>query len=288
MKKILAGIVALAALTMAGSAVAADMATPVYKAPPPLPVWDWTGFYVGIQGGGGWGRTEQSVTGVTICPGAGACGGLLPLVPAGTLQSSYGTDGWHAGGVVGFNWQYYHIVFGVEGEANWSDIDGTGACQTWVTATPFNNCHTRLRGFAMATGRLGLAVDHALIYVKGGGAWGRFDQQIFQTNANTCGPACPGCLTAAASVVNDRSGFVVGAGVEYGWRNWSVKLEYDMIDIGTGTIVFTQTGPLIDAVAGAANSRVNVFALDRERIHLVKAGLNYRFNWWAPAPVVTK
>src|SRR6202521_4016890 len=96
-------------LAMVAGAAAADL--PVYtKAPPPAPPsWSWTGFYVGVQGGSGWGTNEMNETSVQLVPGTG----VIPVVP-NSASASYGLNGWHGGGTAGYNWQAGQIVFGVE------------------------------------------------------------------------------------------------------------------------------------------------------------------------------
>jgi outer membrane immunogenic protein len=111
MKRILLGGIVLA--LAAASAHAADLprsAPPVVKAPvlAPPSVYDWSGFYIGINGGYGWG--QSSFDGAT-----------------GTF-GNFNTAGWVAGGTAGYNLQYGHAVFGVEGDIDWSNINGSASC----------------------------------------------------------------------------------------------------------------------------------------------------------------
>src|SRR6202158_2011747 len=97
-----AGLLALAGLT--GSACAADMGRPVYKAPPQVyiaPVYNWTGFYIGANGGYGWGSTNWSA-----------------------LGSNFDVKGGLFGGQVGYNWQFGQFVYGLEADVDWTDIHG--------------------------------------------------------------------------------------------------------------------------------------------------------------------
>ena len=107
-------------------------------------------------------------------------------------------------------------------------------------------------------GRLGFALDRVLLYGKGGTA---FANDKYELNS------------IAASRSNEtRWGWMVGAGIEYSFTdNWSAKFEYNYLDFGTRGVRFTDT--------------TGTFVLDtniRERIHVAKAGINYRFGW---APV---
>ncbi len=137
---------ALAATLAAGSATAADLA-PGYMAPvAPVPVYrpfySWTGFYFGINGGGGWGRSQWD--GVNTFD---VSGGLI-------------------GGTIGYNWQIGHVVLGAEGDIDWSGIDGT----TTVLCVP--GCTTRNYWLATVRGRIGYSWDRFLPYLTGGLAVG--------------------------------------------------------------------------------------------------------------------
>src|SRR5271157_5672844 len=105
MKKVLATAFAFGVLVTAQCAVAADLSlAPLYKAPPPevTQAYNWTGFYFGANGGGGWGHSwwSANTTGIDLS------GGLV-------------------GGTTGYNWQAGKVVFGVEGDVDWSALGGT-------------------------------------------------------------------------------------------------------------------------------------------------------------------
>ena len=237
MKKTLLATSALAGVLVAGAAHAADLA-PVYKAPPPVvaPVVNWTGFYIGAHVGGGWGTSEWS---------APSLGSELPI---GVGGPNYNVNGFLGGGQVGFNWQTGWVVFGVEADASAADIKGSGACLVFLT------CSTKIDALGTITGRIGGTVDHALLYVKGGGAWAHEKNSISEDVFSTI------------SSSKTRWGWTVGGGVEYAFTpNWSGKLEYNFIDLGKERLNFV--GDSLDV---------------RQTIHTVKVGLNYRFNWGAP------
>jgi outer membrane immunogenic protein len=273
MKKLMLTTAALVALTV-GSAGAADLpAGPVYKAPPPVPVWTWSGFYIGLQGGGGWGTSDDSLTAVSLTePGASL---TFPVTPAGLATNNLATSGVFGGADAGINWQTGPLVLGVEGDINWSNIDGTGNCSSlfgFLSVPVFQaSCNTKMPWFATATGRIGMTVDHALMYVKGGAAWAEFDHNI-TTGATTLGP---GIVGPTYAVSDNRFGFTVGAGVEYALSsNWSAKLEYDYMDFGTKNLALTPT-----TLGLFAPIAIGLNVDDRERVQLIKAGLNYRFSW---------
>ena len=141
MKTILLASAAVLALGVA-SAPAADIARRPMpaKAPYVAPLYDWTGFYVGINGGGGFGRSSFSAP-----------------FPTG----SFDTSGGLVGGTLGYNWQAGQIVFGVEGDGDWSDIRGSTRCAG-------TTCSVQNDWLATARGRLGYAFDRWLVYGAGG------------------------------------------------------------------------------------------------------------------------
>jgi outer membrane immunogenic protein len=151
MKRVfLAGAAALAVLTTMTAANAADLPRrhrmPV-KAPAYVePAYNWSGFYAGINGGYGFGRSEWS---------------------AATGASTFDTSGGLAGGTVGYNYQMGPWVLGLEGDVDWSDMKGS------TTAVPCTtSCETRNSWLATARGRLGYAVGRFLPFVTAGGAFG--------------------------------------------------------------------------------------------------------------------
>ncbi|MEP7029483.1 MAG: outer membrane protein [Pseudolabrys sp.] len=172
---ILAGIASLAVVSMMGAASAADMprqrAMPV-KAPAYAPLYNWTGFYVGINGGGGWGRSDTSAP-----------------FPTG----SFNTTGGVVGGTVGYNVQMNQAVFGVEGDVDWSNIRGTAPCAG-------NVCETRNSWLGTARGRIGYAFDRFMPFVTGGAAFGDIQNSVSGVGSSTTtkfGWALGGGLEAA-------------------------------------------------------------------------------------------
>src|SRR3954453_6983079 len=153
MKKLLLGSVALIAL--AAPAAAADLAArPYTKAPPPpiAAVYDWTGFYIGANGG--WGSTRKCWASVdpALLIGAEGC---------------HDATGGVAGGQIGYRWQSGTWVFGVEGQGNWADFKGDN-----ISAIPGFGLRnqSKIDAFGLITGQIGYAWNNALFYVKGGAA----------------------------------------------------------------------------------------------------------------------
>ena len=195
---VVASIGALAVVTVMGTANAADIARrqamptkgPVYMAP----VYNWTGFYIGINGGAGWGNSEWSNFGGAT--NAKLSGGLV-------------------GGTIGYNYQVGQAVFGVEGDIDWSNIKGTtssGICTGGV-------CETRNSWLSTARGRLGYAYDRWMPFVTGGAAFGDIRATpigLGSQTTNKTGWTVGGGLEAALS------------------GPWTVKVEYLYVDLGKG------------------------------------------------------
>lgn len=194
-----------------GSAMAADISRPVYKAPPAgaLPVtYDWTGFYIGGHVGYGWAEKDwRDVFGLNV---------------------SNKADGFLGGGQVGFNYQIQQFVLGVEGDFSWTGING-GTTGVAVVGAPLGaTFNTDVNWVSTLTGRLGIAFDRWLVYGKGGVAWAN---ESYSTNLYTF----PGTV----DVSDTRWGWTAGAGVEYAFAPaWSAKLEYNYMDFGTKAVSF--------------------------------------------------
>jgi outer membrane immunogenic protein len=256
MKKLLLATVAGMALVAAGSANAADLGPrPAYKAPAPVaaPVpWSWTGFYIGAHIGSAW-ASEDWLANEPGDPFNGKS------IANGTL------NGFLGGFQAGYNYQINWVVVGVEGDFSWADVKGhLGGIFCFEEFV----CKSRKEWFATFTGRIGGTIDHALLYVKGGVAWVHDKHDIsFE--------GFPLTLTDDGT----RTGWTWGAGIEYAFTpHWSGKIEYDYMDFGTRT-----TG------ACEGSDCENPFADIVQRVHMVKAGVNYRFDWGkGKTPVVAK
>jgi outer membrane immunogenic protein len=253
MKK-LALTVAILSISTLG-ATAADLAPQPYytKAPAPVPAaYNWSGGYVGIEGGYGWGHSDQTDSGI---PAA-----VVPPVPPPVVVSilgdgHYSLNGGLVGGTAGYNWQTGPIVFGLEGDYSWSDIQGSSNVCGPTTATP-HPCGTELDSLGTFRGRIGYAMGATgnwLLYATGGLAVG----DVHGSDALT--PASGGEF---------RAGWTVGAGVEVAVApNWTVKAEYLHVDLGSAQ--------LFDIVPGVPET-VSF------RADIVRAGINYHFNLGAP------
>jgi outer membrane immunogenic protein len=222
MKKVLLVSASLIALSAAAPAVAADLAArPYTKAPPQMiaAIYDWSGFYIGINGG--WGTSHNSWNNTTL--GAG--------------EGSHDADGGTVGGQIGYRWQMGQWVFGVEGQGNWADFHGSNPS----LAIAGQNNRTKLDAFGLITGQIGYAFNNALIYVKGGAAVTDNRYEGYNPGAGL-----------VDSTSQSRWGGTVGVGLEYAFApSWSVGVEYNHLFMGTEG--YTLTTP-----AGVANRNVDI------------------------------
>src|SRR5580700_3775211 len=132
-------------------------AAPSYAAP----TSSWTGFYIGVNGGAGWGTAASSIDLGALAGGLGL-GGVTGSLPIG----SHEINGFLGGGQIGYNWQSGNVVFGLEGDGDWADVEGTAPCIVEFS------CSAKVNWTADATVRLGvLPMSNVLVYVKGGVAW---------------------------------------------------------------------------------------------------------------------
>jgi outer membrane immunogenic protein len=254
MHRIPFALLAATALTF-GAAQAADMSVPFKAAPMLAPAWSWTGFYIGANFGAGWGTTEASAN-------LGPLGAVLGTPVVATLPvTSQTLNGFVGGFQAGYNWQFGSWVLGLEGDFDWSGLEGTAPCLVVLA------CNVKHEWFADITGRLGVvAIDKALIYVKGGVVWA--DNKTSAGNAATIGGLA---IAANTSANNTLTGGLLGLGAEYGFLpNWSAKLEYNFMDFGKTTTNYT-----IITTPAAAIPAIPVTTNDF--VHVIKGGINYRW-----------
>jgi outer membrane immunogenic protein len=256
MKNTALGIAVIGAL-LGTPALAAEMPL---KAPPAPLAPLWTGWYIGANVGGSFGSTTQTASfPATIIP---------PTSPFGSVSSDL--DGVIGGGQIGYNWQNGIWVLGIE-----ADIDGTSErASSYLTGTGtisipsvglFTDTGTvsfteKLNWLGTVRGRLGVTVSpNWLLYATGGLAYGGLDSDTALT---------VGALSAANNFTETRAGWTTGAGIE-GWlgHNWTAKLEYLYVDLGSFTDTFTGVG-LFTPVTLTTHVTDNI----------VRVGLNYHFN----------
>jgi outer membrane immunogenic protein len=246
-------LVAIATAGFAVPALAADFpAGPYTKAPPPIvaAIYDWSGFYIGANGGWGgdskcWGLTNNLGTPV------------IPTANAGCSSANGGV----AGGQIGYRWQAYNWVLGLEAQGDWAGLKGSNVS----LVTPLVTNQSEINAFGLFTAHIGYAFNNALFYVKGGAAVTADKYTGLRTATGL----------AFDSANESRWGGAAGAGVEYGFApNWSVAVEYDHLFMGNAdnTFLSTGTGRL---VAGTPDRIVNI----HENVDMVTARVNYHFGY---------
>jgi outer membrane immunogenic protein len=260
MKKILLGTVI--ALSMAAPALAADLPVRAYSQAPTMiaAIYDWSGFYLGLNGGGGWARKCWDLTqngGALVSPAfregcADATGGLV-------------------GGQLGYRWQSAAWVFGIEAMGDWANLKGSNPSLFFGPVFgPATTNQTKANAIGLFTGSVGVAINNVLLYVKGGGAG--INDKYFGINTATG--------AAFDSAKETRWGGTVGAGIEFGFApHWSAAIEYDHAFMGSRAISLTSTG--VNAIPVGTFSRTDTI---RQDVDLVTARINYTWG----GPVVAK
>ncbi|WP_036281100.1 outer membrane protein [Methylocystis sp. ATCC 49242] len=289
---------ALTALTLAaGSAFAADF--PSRESPPPAyipPPLVWTGFHVGLNAGGTWDSSQNvSIASAPLFQG-GAFGpapwsAAAALGATGVLGAS-GNGGFIGGGQIGYTWQFHrNIVAGVEADIQGiaSGVGGgslTTTVPVMLPAAPFPSANTVMSAsrsldyLGTVRGRIGyLFSPTLLLYGTGGLAYGGVSLNVTGLQSFTLGT--PGFITTGfggSSFSDTRVGWSAGGGLEWMfWPNWSAKAEYLYYDLGSVrtnaglTTTVLATGALVWANGTQAQARFDG--------HVVRAGVNYHFNW---------
>jgi outer membrane immunogenic protein len=246
MRKVLLGIASAAVfLSAANSGQAADMAV---KAPPPpimVPLFTWTGFYLGGNLGAAWG--QRSVTDVF-----------------GNTFTRTSDGRFIGGGQLGYNWQTGNFVLGVEG-----DIDGIASNNNRSAGVivggngPFVVSTSSTPWVATLAARFGWAADHWLFYGKAGGGWVGNNSGITVTNTTTG-------ATFGSGGGNSVGGWLLGGGIEYAINNnWSLKGEYDYIGLSNRSFA-------VPVVVGGVV--IDTFTSSNRSFQMFKFGFNYAFR----------
>jgi outer membrane immunogenic protein len=224
------------------AAQSADVPPPVLKAPPALQAPGWTGFYVGVQAGGGSGKARQTEF-------------------SGFDTGDYKSSGGLVGVTWGYNWQIGNTVVGFESDAAWAKISGSTDGTSSIIGPCFGvtpRCSAELQAFGTSRLRLGYTYDRWLPFIAGGMAWGYVK-------------GSEGDVPAGGSVGSGAEfhyGWTIGAGVEAMIDpHWSAKAEYLYADLRSGK-------SFSEGVAGITSTTESVAM----KVHVVRVGLNYKFT----------
>jgi outer membrane immunogenic protein len=229
--------------TVGGAALAADLPPPV--PPPYAPPPKWAGFYLGANVGGAVGVSQNSYS---------LLGGPAFASINNALAGPLG------GGQIGYNWQFWRIVYGLEADFQGSSVRGSisSPCLPALCGLPLSASYSQdLSSFGTVRGRVGFTAGGWLLYATGGYAYGRLD-----TNAS----AVAGAATAALTAHDNMNGWTIGSGIELDLTpHWSVKAEYLYVDLGRAnhTWVFPGVATVIDSSHVSQN--------------VIRVGANYRF-----------
>jgi outer membrane immunogenic protein len=314
-------LASVGAIALTGSAAfAADLPS---RAPPPVflpppPVITWTGLYIGLNAGGTWsGSNSVDTDSVPIAAFSPAINVFpqptsIAAAAAATVTQSVNTSGFIGGGQIGYNYQFYNnLVAGIE-----ADIQGVaGAHGSSSSFSSFDALSSVgfPGNFAQATttvskgldylgtlrGRLGwLITPTVLIYGDGGLAYGGVSSATSISGADigfNLGLCCGNPPFSSTGNINEtRVGWTAGGGVEWMFApNWSAKVEYLYYDLGSvnysagfptaiqpATMAGIPAGSIVYQLASQSSTRFNG--------NIVRAGINYHFNWGYPAPIVSK
>jgi outer membrane immunogenic protein len=295
------GLLALAIAMQPAAAADMPVKAPLYRAPVVVP-FSWTGFYVGGNGGYSWGRantslTETSTTTTTATIATITGGPIASATVVGAPVVFMANDrarmnGGLGGFQAGYNWQVNGWVWGIEG-----DFQGTGErggstfCFTLggPCGVATGTADYRLRWFGTLRGRAGVAWDRVLLYATGGLAVGQIRADY--TDSIAAGLTTPAAVATASTNVT-RAGWVIGAGIESALSdNWSVKVEYLHVDLGSfGGVANGTTAGTFSATLGSFRTTLtqttafsSVYSA-RFTDDIIRVGLNYRFG----GPVVAR
>ena len=240
----------LAALSPAGATLAADM--PVKARPLAPAYYDWSGVYVGVHAGYGGGMKDWN-----------------------DLGFDFAARGFLGGGQVGINKQIASLVFGLELDGSWANLDKTQTLSVGGPIIGFQqtaSATSKIDSFLTLAGRAGLAADRWFVYAKGGLA---FVHEKHSFGLVTT--AFPGGVvdSFAVNASEDRWGAMVGFGAEYALEsNWSVKAEYNYMNFASRTVRFTGS----ETLAGIATPFSLDGQIEQAAIHVAKVGVNYRLG----------
>jgi outer membrane immunogenic protein len=245
----------------AGSARAGDLAVPAASPEPAavaVPGYNWYGFFIGGHLGGGWSDEAVVISPTTNAEKSLGIAGSIAANPSGFLGGiQYGT-----------NWQFQRIVLGTESDFSFTGIDKSQSLNSITVPVVASTGEQKLTWFGTTRVRAGYTVqDNVLVYGTVGLANGHAEESFSAVQRpGGCGAGAP-CVHGS----DDKTlwGWAIGAGVEYGTGPWSAKVEYLHYDLGTFTFYAPDRNNRPGAVAVSTK-----FAGD-----MVRAGVNYRFNW---------
>lgn len=302
--------IAIAMALTVGQTLAADL--PSRKGPPPVyappPVFNWTGFYVGVNVGYGFGNGDPEIGGQQYYANLNSLNaqGLALGGPSWNLPTNL--SGVLGGGQVGYNYQFSPwLVLGIEADIQGSGLSSSsqaaipasvllfpqppGGWPGWPEVGVVNTAHS-VDWFGTVRGRIGVTPfsPNLLLYGTAGLAYGHVRQNFGFASVFPAVPAWgfAGSFAAGnASFDDTKVGWTAGGGVEWApasFPSWSAKIEYLYTDLGATTLSAFGSGFGANGTSGRVNAATNT---SQTRWHTVRAGLNYHFSWGG-APIVAR
>jgi outer membrane immunogenic protein len=290
--------VALGVLSVSSAAaIAADLSLPPRPYAPyapayyhPAVVYEWTGFYIGLSAGGGFGLggIDNKVTSAfcnVVFVGSGCNPDQVSSAAVAAVPGGFDThpSGFIGGGQIGYNYQMAWFVWGVEADFSGADIRGSGSKTVTAQVVGFPNTVTiagtgnqKLDWFGTLRARVGVVpFTPLLVYATGGLAYGQVsaDATLSETINGPC--FCGASPTATVSTSSTRWGWTAGGGIEWMFApHWSLKGEFLYYNLGHVSADMTLTqlnGAGVVATAIGITSTVNV------KGDIARGGINYRF-----------
>jgi outer membrane immunogenic protein len=252
MKKFLLATVSMVALTSVTRGADMPVKAPVLA---PVPMTNWTGGYLGIQGGIL--RRDTSMKFPPVEPARDLA--ISGLVTSGNVGDRTGAA---VGGQLGYNWQQGRFVYGLEGDWNW--IGAKTHSRSFFTTSSYD-----IDWLATVRGRVGLALDTTLFYVTGGAAFGR----VKDTYAAASDFLSDNVILFSYTQDKTKLGWTLGAGVEHRFApHWTTRAEFRYVDLGRTSAACTP-GALVCDVNDLIPERADF----RNSLAMGLVGLNYTF-----------
>jgi outer membrane immunogenic protein len=233
------------AVALVGQAAAADLpVAPLYRAPPIVVPYNWNGYYLGANVG--WSHAQSNVS-------------WAPNVIAGS-NNRLTSDSVTGGAQTGYNWQAGNILAGVEADVSFMRNNATFSAAPAAGPGTSLSESAQMNWLTTVRARAGYVWDNWLFYATGGWAYSKVTFTDTAVVAGTIGPSL---------ITSNRSGWTVGAGVEYGIAGgWSAKLEYLYVDLGS-----------VAGVLGPGGIPGTVVTTNHDMTdQIVRVGINYRFG----------
>jgi outer membrane immunogenic protein len=292
--------VALGALSVSSAAaIAADMSLPPRPYAPyapayyhPAVVYEWTGFYIGLSAGGGFGLggINNSVTSAFCninlvgCDPNQASSAAKAAVPGGFDTNPSGFIG---GGQIGYNYQMGWFVWGVETDFSGTNIKGSNSktvtatvvdtvTSTTIADTISGTGSQKLNWLGTLRGRVGIVpFTPLLVYATGGLAYGQVSSEVSFTESYNFNCFCGPNPTTGASISSTQWGWTAGGGVEWLFTpHWSVRAEFLYYNLGhvSANTTLTQLNG-----AGVPFTTVGISSTVDVKGDIVRGGINYKF-----------